>query len=403
MMTKLSKFSLFLSIFIWLLVLVTFTLWNVNENWEAQRQVHLETARSFFQLIVATRAWNSNMGGVYVPITNQIQPNPYLQTPDRDLECSNGRKLTKINPAYMTRLISQLTENQTENVRFHITSLKPIRPANKPTAWEKVALTAFEQTNEPEKFEWEIESDTFRYMAPLITQPSCLACHAQQGYQEGEIRGGISIAFHAERAIPWELVITLSLVTVVGGLVIFILGRQLSESFNLLEKQAQFDELTQIHNRRHFDQALEKEFRLSFVHQKPLSIIICDADFFKSYNDLYGHSAGDECLKQVAEALKETLKRPTDTLARIGGEEFGILLPNTPPAGAKLVAEALRASVEKLQIPHASNPLTGQVTISLGLWTYSGETIDALDLLKKADQALYQAKKTGRNRVSVSQ
>jgi len=401
-MTKNSKILLFLAISTWISFLVGSIIWNVNQNWEAQKHVQLGTARSFFQLIVATRAWNSNMGGVYVPITEQTQPNPYLQTVNRDIECTNGMKLTQINPAYMTRLISGLTEEQNNNVKFHITSLKPIRPANKPVEWEKEALTAFEKKIQTEHFTWETETNTVYYMAPLISQESCLPCHAQQGYQLGDIRGGISVSFQAQRTIPWSIILTLSLVAATGSLEIFVLGQQLSKSFLLLEKQAQIDELTQIYNRRHFDNALQKEYQFSSTQQSPLSIIICDADFFKSYNDLYGHGAGDDCLKRLAWVLKESLKRPTDIAARIGGEEFGILLPNTPMEGALQVAETLRVNVENLKIPHADNKPFDYVTISLGVSTDNGE-INLMELLQKTDQALYQAKQTGRNRVCAIQ
>jgi signal transduction histidine kinase len=152
-------------------------------------------AESIFSEIVTTRSWNAMHGGVYVPITEITQPNPFLKGADRDIETISGLKLTKINPAYMTRQISELAELQ-NHISFHITSLKPIRPANKADEWELTVLKGFEENPEPFLQNTNINSvPYYRYMAPLITQTSCLRCHSEQGYKEGDVRGGISVSF----------------------------------------------------------------------------------------------------------------------------------------------------------------------------------------------------------------
>ena len=134
----------------------------------------------------------------------------------------------------------------------------------------------------------------------------------------------------------------------------------------------------------------------------PLSVIMCDVDCFKSYNDTYGHQTGDECLRMVAESISNTLKRPADCVARYGGEEFIVILPYTPPQGAFKVAETIRDRVKKLNIPHTASSVSSVVTISLGVaGSIPSRDDNPLSLLEAADQALYLAKAQGRDRVQI--
>ncbi|NER81044.1 MAG: sensor domain-containing diguanylate cyclase [Leptolyngbya sp. SIO1D8] len=162
------------------------------------------------------------------------------------------------------------------------------------------------------------------------------------------------------------------------------------------------DALTQVANRRCFDEHFEIEWRRMRRSQSPLSLILCDIDFFKRYNDHYGHPAGDECLKQVAAAMSREVKRSGDLLARYGGEEFVVVLPNTNSEGALYVAEFLRQAVLDLALPHSDSEVDNIVTLSLGTVTCVPQPPHSRsDLLKKADEALYEAKKQGRNRIQV--
>ncbi len=178
--------------------------------------------------------------------------------------------------------------------------------------------------------------------------------------------------------------------------------RQLEEANQILLRLSSLDGLTGIANRRRFDEFLEMEWRRGLRESAPLSLIMLDIDFFKAYNDAYGHQAGDDCLKAVANTLSNTVNRPGDLVARYGGEEFAVILPRTHPEGAVTVAELLRAKVEALKIPHSRSRVSDVVTISLGVSTVvprSGYSTAAL--IAAADQALYQAKQEGRNRVRV--
>lgn len=168
-----------------------------------------------------------------------------------------------------------------------------------------------------------------------------------------------------------------------------------------LESFAYLDSLTEIPNRRYFDQVFDQEWRYCLRNKKELSIILVDIDFFKSYNDTYGHQAGDVALKKVAQALHNSLNRSHDLAARYGGEEFICVLPDTSLEGAQIKAERLRADVENLNIPHENSKTSNVVTISLGIASIvPRDDMNPSDLLKMADEALYISKKDGRNRVS---
>ncbi len=175
------------------------------------------------------------------------------------------------------------------------------------------------------------------------------------------------------------------------------------EETNTLEKLARVDGLTGLSNRRYFDAVFASRCLNADARHEPLSILFVDVDFFKKYNDLYGHRAGDECLRRVADILKECGHRSHDLVARYGGEEFVVLLPDTPPSGAKIIAERARAAVEAAAIPHAGSAAATVVTISVGVAAMTpGFPVTMEALLEQADAALYKAKETGRNRTCVA-
>lgn len=185
----------------WLMPLMAWTLAvlaslhvQLGEHREHSLEVATAGARDIFKMIVLTRAWNAGHGGVYVPVTEKTQPNPYLRHPRRDLATVEGTQLTMINPAFMTRQLSELGKAQTGAI-FHITSLRPIRPMNGADGWETKALMAFERgAKEIVEIVGTDRITQLRYMAPIKVTPPCMTCHAQQGYKVGDIRGGISVS-----------------------------------------------------------------------------------------------------------------------------------------------------------------------------------------------------------------
>jgi len=183
----------------WTAVLAGLLVWNIGSNNRQLTATMRYQAHGFFEQILTTRFWNAAHGGVYVPVTETTRPNPFLEDADRDLTTTSGMRLTKVNPAYMTRQIAEIAMARNK-VQFHITSAKPIRPANAPDGWERAALAAFD-LGEPEVFA-KVSSpgdsgDLFRFMAPLWVEEPCLRCHARQGYQLHDLRGGISVTIPA--------------------------------------------------------------------------------------------------------------------------------------------------------------------------------------------------------------
>lgn len=170
-----------------------------------------------------------------------------------------------------------------------------------------------------------------------------------------------------------------------------------------LQGLARTDGLTQIANRRHFDEHLQLEWNVLRREKLPLSLILCDIDYFKRYNDTYGHQAGDDCLRQVAQALHQSVRRPADLVARYGGEEFAVIMPNTHADGAIHIATEIQKHIQQLKIPHAQSTVSEYVTMSFGV----SSVVPHLPMLpetliNKADKALYEAKKQGRNNIVLN-
>jgi diguanylate cyclase (GGDEF)-like protein len=204
---------------------------------------------------------------------------------------------------------------------------------------------------------------------------------------------------------PWEIDFLQQLATSVAIAISQAeLYRKLEEANKELQRLASLDGLTQLFNRRRFDQSLEAEWLRLARERSPLSLILCDIDFFKAYNDTYGHPAGDICLQQVASIIKETVKRPADLVARYGGEEFAVILPNTDAVGAVHVAEEIRTRVKANKIEHRGSDRSQCITLSLGVATLvPTHQLTTATLIALADQALYQAKAAGRDRTVLHQ
>ncbi len=179
---------------------------------------------------------------------------------------------------------------------------------------------------------------------------------------------------------------------------------QLERANRELLRFATLDGLTQVANRYYFDIYLKKEWQRMRREQMPISLILCDVDYFKLYNDRYGHLAGDECLKTIAKSITQVVNRPADLVARYGGEEFAIILPNTEREGAIQVAKNIQSSIQNLQILHQDSLIKAYISLSLGINTcLPSDTLEVNVLIDCADRALYQSKNQGRDRLCVYQ
>jgi len=245
-------------------------------------------------------------------------------------------------------------------------------------------------------------------MAPLITEESCLQCHAQQGYKVGDIRGGIGIQLDThdlERTMRRNSAIIAALaVTTIALLLTLIfslfnrLRKQLAQARRLLRVMATIDPLTGAYNRRQVQQHFANELSRHVRSQHPLSCLMIDIDHFKAVNDAHGHQVGDDVLRKVTSRIGSSL-RVYDVVGRYGGEEFLVILPETDSQEAAAIAERVRESVA--QTAEATGDQGHPVTISLGVASNrSGDTVDTMT--QRADEALYHAKNNGRNRVEVS-
>ncbi|MCK5661831.1 MAG: GGDEF domain-containing protein, partial [Thiotrichaceae bacterium] len=207
-------------------------------------------------------------------------------------------------------------------------------------------------------------------------------------------------------------IIILAITLIFASNYIYQLLYKLQETQLKLQDLADTDQLTQLANRRHFDRKFKVEWRRAMREKTPISLLLIDVDFFKKYNDTYGHQAGDSCLKQIADTLASITHRPADLASRYGGEEFSILLPVTKQADAVMLAKRLIRKIEGLQIEHSRTDI-GVVTVSVGVsccepaWDFTGQTPDEDQkvifpamLLTAADNALYVSKERGRNQVS---
>ncbi len=170
-----------------------------------------------------------------------------------------------------------------------------------------------------------------------------------------------------------------------------------------LAREVTIDGLTQISNRRAFDQRLESEWQRSAREHLPLSLLLCDVDFFKRYNDRYGHPVGDDCLRSVAKTIESCIRRPADLVARYGGEEFAVILPNTLREGATFIAEEICLAIAEMHIPHEASFVKDCVSVSIGMSTTMPEkNIHPRSLIESADKGLYLAKNQGRDRAVYS-
>lgn len=404
--------NLFISLSAVVLLLLSMLFIGIFTNNQRAIRAELESkAQTLIESIILAWKWNAMYGGVFVEKKPGTLSNPYLTNPD--IETITEKTYTKKSPAIMTREISEIADEK-GTFKFRITSLSPINPNNAPGEFERKALESFNWGSKEAITKETVNNTTYyRYMAPLLTEASCLICHGEHGYRVGEVRGGISVMFNidkAERAIrinQWVIIglCVLSAITFAAAVhrIIIVLHRKLATAEARLQEMATTDELTKLKNRRFILATLSEELVHAARYHRPLSCIIFDVDHLKRVNDTYGHDAGDVVLKTVSDVALSNC-RQHDALGRYGGEEFLMVLPETDIKAAENIAECMRRQIEKQQIAAPAQPLIS-VTASFGVACHfpGGEEGDSgmHRLIKYADNAMYRAKAGGCNRVEA--
>jgi diguanylate cyclase (GGDEF)-like protein len=313
--------------------------------------------------------------------------------------------------------------------RYRLSATSPRNPINKASEHEANILERF-RNNEIDKFTEYIHRDNEKFYVSYTpisrTDKSCMRCHSTPGKApEGLVqRYGRNVGFNVPigtiRAmivmeIPFSEIeseafkhyttnmsILLFIFILFNRVLIALLTKEkmLYQVNEELAKLSNVDKLTNISNRRYFDNYLEKQWYVMKRDRKPLSLIMCDIDHFKQYNDTYGHQAGDKCLSLIANTISNNLKRPTDVVTRYGGEEFAIVLPDTNNDGAVHVANTILNGIKKTDISHNNSPTASIVTLSMGVGTIVPDEMNSpVELIKNADDYLYKAKENGRNRI----
>ena len=400
----------------WTIVIAISLLASTSVHRQEIVTIAQNVARAYIDKDILYRNWNALHGGIYVPTGKGISPNSYLphSIEERDLITPSGRHLTLVNPSYMTRQIYEYALKE-HKISGRITSLKPLRPENKADVWEESALRDFERgVQEVSSVVTEGGAGYVRLMRPLVTEESCLPCHAQQGYKKGDIRGGISIklpmtlfesATRKQGELLWAghgIMWFLGLAGLYAGYTGLrrrtkerdIAEEELKRVNAILEIKATTDSLTGISNRRRFLELLQAEIQEAKRYNMPLALIFFDIDHFKSVNDTYGHKAGDNVLQELSRIVTGMI-RQTDIFARFGGEEFIILVLNNDVRTGRELAEKIRSRMSQHSFPQI-----GTVTCSFGVAQfYPDDTSETF--IKRADDAMYAAKQEGRNRVET--
>ncbi|ALC17256.1 sensor diguanylate cyclase/phosphodiesterase, GAF domain-containing [Desulfuromonas soudanensis] len=398
----------------WTLCIGASLAWNLVQNHRTILGIARNSARNAFDKDLLYRRWGALYGPVYLPVSPQVPPNPYLDVPEREVTTTSGRTLTMVNPAYMTRMVYDLAE-KSHGIRSHLTSLNPLRPQNAPDPWEIEALRRFAEGEKEISSVVSTEgSEYLRFMRPFWVEEACLKCHSRQGYKIGDIRGGISIsiplaplwsanhgtivAYVLGHGLLWFLGLG-GIALGVGSLRGQIRRREAAED-SLLEKEthlaflANHDTLTGLPNRHLLHDRLDQAIARAQRSQRRIAILLIELDRFKTINDSLGHSVGDRVLCEITGRLLGTVRK-SDTFARLGGDEFLLLLDDVGQV-ASIVTMAQRLLLD-IDQPIRIDSFRVQVTASLGICLFPDDALDTEGLLKCAEVAMYRAKEMGRN------
>lgn len=300
---------------------------SLNKN---IKDLALNQGRSYFNVMKITRLWNANHGGVYVPVSKHTQPNPYLDSLNRDFYIKElGIQLTKVNPAYMTRQIAEIAEDSSQ-IKYHLTSLKPIRPENKADAWEAQQLLRFEN-GANESFEYFQKDNVYKYMASLAVTEDCIQCHEKQGYKIGDIRGGISVSMDATEfqssffTEKTNLFYIHFIIFIIGSVSIILFRLYSQKKLTTIESANQTinaKNLELIKSTNDLKKTTEELKKSNFTKDRMFSIIAHDLK--EPFNSILGFS--DFLMNEMNEGNLEQSKKHSLNINRESTKVFNLLL-----------------------------------------------------------------------------
>lgn len=393
-----------LGILCWSVILLALWLWAHNEERKHFDETVMLKAESLAQHNQKLRRWIGGHGGVYVEVSDEIKPNPLLaNVKERDIVTPSGRKLTLLNsPAILREISDQFKSAEGDQMR--LVSHNPINPNNYPDDWESKALDQLEDGGgKAQSFVSVGGVSYFRLMYPMNIVPKCMNCHHYAANSPEKVVGGLSVIVdktpydRLSEQVLNKIGIGYFSIWVAGLFGLFAFDFFGAQLLRHLEFTSIHDGLTRLNNRREIDRLLNLEYQRATRYQKPLSLMMIDIDHFKQVNDTYGHQVGDKALRLVAETIKQTIRK-TDIAGRYGGEELLVIATDTPSQDAISLAQRLSSALCAIPIKIKSGESIS-ITVSIGVSCYSSEIKSASSLVKHADDALYQAKELGRNRV----
>lgn len=386
------------SIILWTMLITIFFAWNYSVLISNNQDVVENKAQAFFKQILITRAWNSQHGGVYVPITKSTQPNPYLKDPNRDIVTIDGIALTKINPSFMTRQIAEIHKTK-YGVQFHITSLNPIRPANTADLWETKALRLFEEdTSELLEMVEDKSGSEYRYMAPLMVENSCLNCHAAQGYKLGDIRGGISVSFPAtvylnsikKSAFSFAIIHLLILSFGIVGLVLFY--RKQRKYYSIIKNKTK--ELT------HINATKDKVFAI-IAHdlRSPFNNILGYTDLLIGDYETLNEEQRRKFIAKISESSKGAFELVENLLLWASSQQNSISINKKNLNIKKLVNETLNALTSTAE----KKKITININISEKLLVFADEFTMKIIITNLVSNAIKFTHENGRITIDAKQ
>ncbi|MFA6488933.1 MAG: EAL domain-containing protein [Sideroxydans sp.] len=398
----------------WTLLVGGSLYWNLHQLEQTTINTATAAARSSLAKDIGFRNWAASHGGVYVPPTERIPPNPYLHDPERDVVTTTGKHLTLMNPAYVLREV-QRDFSGNVNIKSHLTSLKLSNPINAPDAWEASALKSFDRGSKEALAVSDIDGKPYlRLMLPLPVTPACLKCHDKQGYKLGENRGGIGASVLLEPYTEVQLVRgshmswshgVIWLIGLLSTLAVYRREKHVTAEREAVQEMirnlAYHDDLTHLPNRHLLKDRLQQAASISGRTGMSCALLFIDLDHFKTLNETRGYEAGDALLIEVAHRLSSSA-READTVARLGSDEFVVVLKTLDPLiaaateQAQVVAEKVQALLSQ---PYQLKEHIHVLTPSIGIVVFKGEHANVENLLKFAEVAMHQAKAAGRNAI----